>query len=64
MKTIGDLIDALSVYDRNLPFQAVVMDAGFEINGITLEEGWGIETNENTPVVCINVSCELPLFIP
>jgi hypothetical protein len=64
MKTVGELIEKLEKFDKGLPIQALIMGGGYEVRDVRVEDGWNYEDEEKTDIVCLDIACELPLYIP
>lgn len=64
MKTVGELIEKLEKFDRELPVQALVMGGGYEVCDVRAEDGWNYEDEKETDIVCLDIKCSLPLYIP
>ena len=65
IKTVGELVDILSAYKRDLPVTLFIMEAIYHINEVSLEDGF---TGENydvpTKIVCLKTSVEFPIYLP
>jgi len=64
IETVGQLVDELLKYDRDLPTQAIIMEGGFAIDKITSEPGFKVETDEPINIICLHILCNLPIYIP
>ena len=64
IETVGQLVDELLKYDRDLPTQAIIMEGGFAIDKITSKPGFKVETNEPIDIICLHILCDLPVYIP
>jgi hypothetical protein len=65
IKTVGELVDILSTYKRDLPVSLFIMEAIYSINEVSLEDGFvGENYDIPTKIVCLKTPAEFPIYLP